>query len=205
MDVSTRASKQSLNALTRLKVKTPLLAISPSSSCDLALASPIIMGTEAVQANHSEAMKLHVARFCQAPAWVTVTPLLELALRLVNHHGFGVSFLNITTKASAAQNQLLHSPRLPPDLHVVDLPPADVSTLVSPKTIVLARLSVIVQQSLLCLDTLLLELNPKPRALVIDLFCTQAFDVCKRLSIPTSTFFTSSSHFACFLLVSSQA
>ncbi|XP_028791623.1 anthocyanidin 3-O-glucosyltransferase 5-like [Neltuma alba] len=158
------------------------------------------MGTEAVSARHLEAIwKPHVA-VLPSPGLGHVTPLFELALRLVTHHGFRVSFLNITTEASAAQNQLLHSPRLPPDLHIVDLPPADVSTLVSPETTVVARLSIIAQQSLLCLEALLAELTPKPRALIIDLFCTQAFDACKRLSIPTFTFFTPSSHLLAFSL-----
>ncbi|XP_054797888.1 anthocyanidin 3-O-glucosyltransferase 5-like [Prosopis cineraria] len=156
------------------------------------------MGTNAVPAD-SDAMKPHVV-VLPSPGLGHVTPLLELALRLVTHHGFRVSFLNITTEASAAQNQLLRSPRIPPDLHVVDLPLADVSTLLSSETTVVVRLSLIVQQSLLCLDTLLTEFTPKPRALIIDLFCTQAFDVCEQLSIPTFTFFTASSHLLAFSL-----
>lgn len=145
-------------------------------------------------------MKAHVA-VLPSPGMGHVIPLFELAQRLVTHHGFRVAFLNITTEASAAQNQLLHSPNLPPDLHVIDLPPVDISALVTHDTPVLTRLSLNVRESLRCLNSLLQQLTPNPQALVIDLFCTQAFDVCNHLSIPTFTFFTASSHLLAFSLL----
>lgn len=145
-------------------------------------------------------MKPHVA-VISSPGMGHVIPLFELAQRLVTHHGFHVTFLNITTEASAAQNHLLHSPHLPPDLHVVDLPSVDLSAHVTPDATVVARLSINVRESLLCLNTVLSQLPRKPQALVIDLFCTQAFDVCNALSIPVFTFFTASSHLLAFSLL----
>ncbi|KAJ4836431.1 hypothetical protein Tsubulata_034155, partial [Turnera subulata] len=120
-------------------------------------------------------------------------PLLELAKRLVVLHGFRVSFLAITTnEASAASDNLLRSPTLPPGLDVVYLPPVDVYSITTDDMTVVARLAVIVKESLSkSLKSVLMELG-KPKALIIDLFCTQAFDVCRELSIPAYSFFTAS-------------
>ena len=118
------------------------------------------MGTEVAPvdiSNDTKAMKPHVAVIA-SPGLGHVTPLLQLSLRLVNHHNFQVSFLNITTEASAAQTNLLHSHHLPSDLHVIDLPPVDVSSFATSTTI-LARLSIIVEQSLLHLHTIFYKLT----------------------------------------------
>ncbi|KAI4297213.1 hypothetical protein L6164_037108 [Bauhinia variegata] len=129
-----------------------------------------------------------------------VIPLFVMAKRLVTQHGFRVSFLNVTTEASAAQNQLLHCPNLPSGVEIIDLPVVDLSNLVDDNTPVVAHLSLNVQETLrcLCLKTLLVNLNPN--LLIIDLFCTQAFDVCNELSIPVYTFFTASTHLLAFSL-----
>ncbi|KAJ7966718.1 Glycosyltransferase [Quillaja saponaria] len=134
-----------------------------------------------------------------SPGMGHVIPLWEFAKHLVTHHGFKVSFLNITTEASEAQNQLVHSSNLPRNLHVIDLPQVDLSGIVNDKTSIVAQLSVNVRESLRCLKSILVEIG-NPQALVIDLFCTQAFDVCKELSIPTYSFFTASTHLLAFSL-----
>ncbi|CAN0922077.1 Hydroquinone glucosyltransferase [Linum grandiflorum] len=111
-----------------------------------------------------------------SPGLGHVTPLFELAKRLVTHFDLHVTFLVITTTIpSPAQDQLLHSPTLPPDLHVVDLPP----------------LCVMVEHSLNSSLKSALVKN-KPKALIIDIFCTEAFDICKELQIPVYSFFTAS-------------
>ncbi|WRX15074.1 UDP-glucuronosyl/UDP-glucosyltransferase - like 10 [Theobroma cacao] len=130
-------------------------------------------------------------------------PLLELAKRLVVEHGMRVSLLVITTNApSAAQEQLLCSPDLPPDLHIVKLPPVDVDKVISSdmdNVLVLTRLCLITEEGLRSLKSVLVSLG-KPRALVTDLFTTQAFDVCNELSIPAYLFSTTSVAFSAFAL-----
>ncbi|KAI4297205.1 hypothetical protein L6164_037100 [Bauhinia variegata] len=133
-----------------------------------------------------------------SPGMGHVIPLFVMAKGLVTQHGLHVSFLNVTTEASAAQYQLLHSPDLPSGLEIVDLPMVDLSNLVDGNTPVLTRLSLNVQESFRCLKTLLVNLNPN--LLIIDLFCTQAFDVCNELSIPVYTFFTPPTHLLAFSL-----
>ncbi|KAK8511853.1 hypothetical protein V6N13_029432 [Hibiscus sabdariffa] len=129
-------------------------------------------------------------------------PHLELAKRLVVHHGFHVSFLVITTnEPSAAQDQLLCSPHIPPDLHIVRLPPVDVDKidLDNDDVLVLTRVCTITAESLRSLKSVLIDLG-KPKALVTDLFATQAFDVCKELSIPAYLYSTTSAAFNAFML-----
>ncbi|KAH7524061.1 hypothetical protein FEM48_Zijuj06G0078600 [Ziziphus jujuba var. spinosa] len=99
----------------------------------------------------------HVA-VVSSPGMGHIIPLFEFARCLVTLHGLHVSFLNITTEASTAQMQLLHSPNLPSGLDVVDLPLVDLSTLVSKDALVLTRLSINVEQSFGCLKSVLLNL-----------------------------------------------
>ncbi|XVF43000.1 hypothetical protein PTKIN_Ptkin02bG0005200 [Pterospermum kingtungense] len=129
------------------------------------------------------------------------TPLFEFAKRLVVHHGIRVSFLVITTnEASAAQDQLLCSLHLPPDLHIIKLPPVGVVDKLSiHDNLVLTQLCVLTDQSLRSLRSVLLAIG-KPRALVMDLLTTQAFDVCNELSIPAYVFSTTSIAFSAFVL-----
>ncbi|KAJ0024928.1 hypothetical protein Pint_08914 [Pistacia integerrima] len=143
----------------------------------------------------------HVA-ILPSPGLGHLIPLFELAKRLVVHHGIHVSFLVINTnEATTAQDQLLRSPTLPPGLEVVDLPLVDVSAITTDDITMLARLCVIAEESLKSLRSVLIGLAlGKPNALVIDLFCTQAFQVCNDLSIPTYSFFTPSVTFLAFSL-----
>ncbi|PWA21805.1 UDP-glucuronosyl/UDP-glucosyltransferase [Artemisia annua] len=136
------------------------------------------------------APKPHVA-FLASPGIGHITPLYELALRLVTQHNFEVSFLVINTGSSPAQNNYLNSNQHP-HIRIVDLPPADHSD---------PSLFVIVQESILPLRSVLSSLNPQTlKALIIDIFCTGMFEVCKGLSIPVYSFFTASAALLAFSL-----
>ncbi|KAH7849836.1 hypothetical protein Vadar_023637 [Vaccinium darrowii] len=131
-----------------------------------------------------------------------IIPLFELAKRLVTHHHFHVSFLVITTAdpLPAAKTNLLCSSTVPSGLHIIYLPPVDVSNLVADIPPGLTPLCIMVQHSLkLSLRSVLLRLT-RPVALVIDLFGTDAFEVCDELSIPVYSFFTNSASFLAFSL-----
>ncbi|XP_057433284.1 anthocyanidin 3-O-glucosyltransferase 5-like [Lotus japonicus] len=134
-----------------------------------------------------DAKKPHVV-ILPSPGIGHMTPMLELAKRLVLHHSCHVTFLRITTQTSAAHTRLLH--HLPPGLDVVDLPPADISALISDKTKYLHNLCITIRESLLCLKPTLVKMEEKPHALITDLFCTQALETCRDLSIPFYVFST---------------
>ncbi|XP_028756129.1 hydroquinone glucosyltransferase-like [Neltuma alba] len=153
-------------------------------------------------ATEAQSKKPHIVVLA-SPGLGHVTPLFEFAKRLVLLHGCHVTFLNIPTEASLAQTQLLHSPNLPLGLSVVDFPTVDLSGVVEDDAPALTRLSVNVQQTLLSLESILLQLH-KPQAVVIDLFCTQAFEICKELSIRVFMFFTASTRLLAFSLLLPQ-
>ncbi|KAI3673144.1 hypothetical protein L6452_39259 [Arctium lappa] len=134
--------------------------------------------------------KPHVA-FLPSPGNGHITPLFELALRLVTQHNFQVTFLVITTGATLAQHNYFNAFKpLPDNLHLLNLPPADMSAFHLDHMTAVARLSVVVRESIRPLPTILSEINLK--ALVVDIFCTDAFDTCKHLNIPVYSFFTAS-------------
>ncbi|KAK6938794.1 UDP-glucuronosyl/UDP-glucosyltransferase [Dillenia turbinata] len=141
-----------------------------------------------------ETMKTHVA-VLPSPGIGHFIPLLELAKHLVINHNCLVSFLVITTEASAAQTQLLESPLLPVDLHVINLPPVDVFI---QEDMLLTRLCVIVHENLVSIRAAIEQ--KRPDALVIDIFGTEAIDICDELSIPTYSFFTASANLLSFSL-----
>ncbi|KAL8087740.1 hypothetical protein AgCh_037774 [Apium graveolens] len=136
-----------------------------------------------------EVTKPHFA-FLPSPGLGHLIPLLEFAKHLVIHHNVHVSFLVINTEASAVQHQLLDPSTLPSDLRIINLPPADVSSRVNDSMKVITRLTYICQESFKHLRATLIELN-LPKALIIDIFATDAFFICKELGIPVYSFFTS--------------
>ncbi|OMP06813.1 UDP-glucuronosyl/UDP-glucosyltransferase [Corchorus olitorius] len=131
-------------------------------------------------------------------------PLLELGKRLALHHGFRVTLLLITTNTppSAAQDQLLCSPDIPSDLHILKLPPVDVEQVTTHDMLIMTRLCVITEHSLIgSLKSVLVALGlGQTRALVTDFFSTQAFDICNELSIPAYLFSTTCIAFSAFAL-----
>ncbi|KAK1389363.1 Glucosyltransferase [Heracleum sosnowskyi] len=142
-------------------------------------------------ARAQEVTKPHIA-FLPSPGIGHLVPLLEFAKHLVIHHNVHVSFLVMNTQKEApvVQQQLLHPSTLPADLHVIDLPPVNISSCVDSETSVVTQLMYICQESIKHLGATLTELN-LPKALIIDIFTTDAFFVCKELGIPVYSFFTS--------------
>ncbi|KAF9668650.1 hypothetical protein SADUNF_Sadunf14G0025700 [Salix dunnii] len=139
----------------------------------------------------NETAKPHVA-IMSSPGMGHITPLLEIAKRLVVLHDLHVSFIVVATnEVSAGQDNLLKPSTLPPSLDVVYLPTVDVFAVTTNGMPVAARLSVIVEEAIKSLKSVLAELG-KIKAVVIDLFCTQVFDICSELSIPAYLFFTAS-------------
>ena len=141
--------------------------------------------------NGEQTKKPHVAML-SSPGMGHVTPLLELAKRLVLDSGFQVSFIAITTDAPPAQLQLLNNnPTLPSDLHIIHLPHVDVLS----HDHISVRIVHIIQESLRSLPSVLSNLNshkPPLRALIVDLFCTKALEIAADHSIPTYLFMTAS-------------
>ncbi|XP_061362026.1 anthocyanidin 3-O-glucosyltransferase 5-like [Gastrolobium bilobum] len=130
-----------------------------------------------------------------SPGMGHVIPMLELAKRLVLHHACHVTFIHITTEASATETHLLHSSKhLPLGLNVIDLPTADISAVISDDTPTFSRLCINIRENLSFLKSTLTKLQ-NPQSLITDMFCTQAFDICRELSIPAYILCTTSAVF----------
>ncbi|KAL3845217.1 hypothetical protein ACJIZ3_002620 [Penstemon smallii] len=143
-------------------------------------------------------MKPHIA-FLPSPGMGHIIPLFQLAKRLVIQNGFHVSFLVNTTKASAAQHHFFNSAAaLIPDLNIINLPPADISTVINQDMRIVTQICVMNRESIKSLKPILAELNPI--SLIIDIFTTDAIDACKELSIPVYSFFTASTVLLTFSL-----
>ncbi|KAI7734200.1 hypothetical protein M8C21_003401 [Ambrosia artemisiifolia] len=148
---------------------------------------------------NESAPKPHVA-FLPSPGMGHITPLYELAVRLVTQHNFQVTFFVVTAGATIAQDSYITAYPLP-DLHIVDLPLPKVSNQVLDEMTTVARLCYVVEQSIRPLRSVINGLKrPKPKALVIDMFCTGVFEACKDLSIPVYSFFTASTFLLTFSL-----
>ncbi|XP_074357800.1 UDP-glycosyltransferase 72B1-like [Apium graveolens] len=137
----------------------------------------------------SNTTKPHVAALA-SPGMGHLIPLLEFAKHLVTNHGVHVSFLVVTTQSSAAQRRHLDSTALPNDLHVVNLPQADVSSVITPDMPLLTRLSLLCRESVKPLGSIFEQIS-FPRALIIDNFMSDALDICEELKVPVYTFYTS--------------
>ncbi|CAI9116687.1 OLC1v1017900C1 [Oldenlandia corymbosa var. corymbosa] len=139
----------------------------------------------------------HVALLC-CPGMGHLIPFMEFAKLLVQNHGITVSFLVITTDASPAQIEFFKCPKIPPEIQIIEIPPADMSNVVSEVTPLVARLCLTVRESLKPINSILAGLNLT--ALVLDMFTTQAIDVARQLSIPVYCFCTVSASFLAFSL-----
>ncbi|KAL3514606.1 hypothetical protein ACH5RR_027323 [Cinchona calisaya] len=136
--------------------------------------------------------------FIPSPGMGHMIPLFEFAKRLVKNHDILVTFLVITTEASAAQNQYFQSPDIPSGIRIINIPQVDLSNVVDDDTTVLARLCINVQESLKPLKSILIEINPN--VVIVDLFTTQAIDLARELSISVYSFYTASAGLLTFSL-----
>lgn len=146
----------------------------------------------------SNSDKPHIAML-PSPGMGHITPLFELAKRLVTHHGLCVSFLVVPSQSSTAQNDLLRSTSVPSDLHVIDLQAIDIRHLITDDMPALTRICVMLQGHFSQLKSVLMGLN-QPKALIVDLFTTDAIEVCEELSIPVYSFYTASAGLLAFSL-----
>ncbi|XP_051149872.1 hydroquinone glucosyltransferase-like [Andrographis paniculata] len=144
-------------------------------------------------------MKPHLV-FLPTSGMGHIIPLFQLAKKLVLRHGCHVTFLVITTEASAAQENFFRTPAANvPGLAVVNLPPADVSEILTGDMRLVTQISVIARESLKPLKSILTELG-EIAGVIIDIFATDAIDVCREMSIPVYSFFTASAVLLAFTL-----
>ncbi|KAM3759753.1 hypothetical protein ACB098_01G143600 [Castanea mollissima] len=130
---------------------------------------------------HTQQMSPHIA-IIPSPEMGHLIPLVELAKRLVLHHGFSVTFI-ITTDGSPMKPQKAILESLPDAISSIFLPP-DVK--------IETRIRLSLTRSLPALQDSFKVLAESTRlaALVVDVFGTDAFDVAKKFDVSSYIFYT---------------
>ncbi|KAF8406394.1 hypothetical protein HHK36_008481 [Tetracentron sinense] len=141
-----------------------------------------------------ESPKPHIA-LLSSPGLGHLIPILELGKRLLSLHGFHITIFVTTTQASTAQSQLLNSQTVPGKLTIVELPPADISSLVRPDTAIEITICIIVRESIPALQSAILAMTQQPTVLIVDIFGIDAFEIADQFQIPKYVFITSSAIF----------
>ncbi|XP_010456210.1 PREDICTED: UDP-glycosyltransferase 72B1-like [Camelina sativa] len=136
-----------------------------------------------------------------SPGMGHLIPLTEFAKRLVHHHGFNVTFIvGGEGPPSKAQRTVLGS--LPSSISSVFLPPVDLTDVPSSAGIE-TRISLTVTRSNPELrkhfDSFAAE-GRLPKALVVDLFGTDAFDVASEFHVSPYIFYPSTANVLSFFL-----
>ncbi|KAJ6740151.1 UDP-GLYCOSYLTRANSFERASE 72E1 [Salix purpurea] len=122
-------------------------------------------------------------------------PILELGKRLSTHHNFDVTIFVVASQSSAAESQILHSAMTENLCEIVELPPVNISGLVSPDAAVGTQICVIMRAIKPALRSAISGLSFRPAALIVDLFGSEAmmvaddFDMPKYVYIPSNAWF----------------
>ncbi|XP_059642285.1 anthocyanidin 3-O-glucosyltransferase 5-like [Cornus florida] len=142
-----------------------------------------------------DSSKLHFA-IVACPGMGHLIPELMLAERLVTHHHIQVTVLVVTTHSWPSQSQILHLPNVAKTLHVIYLPPLDISGLLDPGATYVTQIVVMMREARPAIRSTISSMNRRPDALIVDLLGTESFviadefDMPKYVYIPSTAWFT---------------
>ncbi|XP_021718499.1 anthocyanidin 3-O-glucosyltransferase 5-like [Chenopodium quinoa] len=140
------------------------------------------------------------AALLASPGLGHLIPMVELANRLVTHHGFHVTIFVVTMEPTASNNPnnnlLPKQPYRSPTLYnLVVLPYVDSSAQMSPTDKIMTRLAIMMRGYVPSLQAELGSMEHNPTLLVVDLFGTEflsladEFDMVKYVYIPSNAWF----------------
>ncbi|XP_057809554.1 anthocyanidin 3-O-glucosyltransferase 5 [Salvia miltiorrhiza] len=138
---------------------------------------------------------LHVA-ILSSPGMGHLIPVLLLGNRLATQHGVRVSVLLVTTAASPPVWELLKLP-LHPLVQILELPPVDISHLIDSSAKVVTQLCLMVRESL---PSIRAAMDPRPHALFVDHFGTDALHIAAEFNMPNYVYIPSNAWFTALLL-----
>ncbi|GFY87699.1 UDP-Glycosyltransferase superfamily protein [Actinidia rufa] len=142
-----------------------------------------------------ETTNLHAAMLC-SPGMGHLIPVLELGKRLLTNHSLHVTILVVTTPASSGQAHLLLQTNTgPTQPNIIELPPVDISCLITPTTKVFTQLSIIMREARPAIRSALFNMDPQPTIFITDLFGTESFEIAEELRIPKYTYVPSTAWF----------
>ncbi|XP_007047011.2 PREDICTED: UDP-glycosyltransferase 72E1 [Theobroma cacao] len=142
------------------------------------------------------------AALLASPGMGHLIPVLELGKRMVTHHDFLVTVFVVAS--DPASTSLLKSPTPNDDLGIIALPSVDISGLVDPKAPLVAKLLVLMRESLPSLRSSIAAMKCRPTALVVDLFGIDAFAIADEFGMLRYVFDTTTAWFLAVALHSSS-
>ncbi|KAI3834644.1 hypothetical protein MKX03_005984 [Papaver bracteatum] len=137
----------------------------------------------------------HVA-ILTSPGMGHIIPSLELGKSLVSQHDLKVTLFIPTTSKSPQASTLQNNQDGP---NVINLPPVDITHLVSGETSLVVRITTIVRESLASLRSIIETSQQIPTVLIIDLFSTDALDIADEFKMSKYMFCTSNMSAYAFL------
>ncbi|KAJ8764293.1 hypothetical protein K2173_006033 [Erythroxylum novogranatense] len=136
------------------------------------------------------------AALLASPGLGHLIPILELAKRLVSSHGFQATVFVVTTDSSLSKSPIFKELLPVPDqLNLVLLPPVDISNLITPSTLILTQLAIMMREALPSFRSQILAMKIPPTALIVDLFGTEAMSIAEDFNMLKYVFITSTAWF----------
>ncbi|THG09829.1 anthocyanidin 3-O-glucosyltransferase 5-like [Camellia sinensis] len=146
-----------------------------------------------------ESRKLHAA-ILSSPGMGHLVPVLELGKHLATNHGLEVTILVVATHSSPAESQLLDPSTAPKHLHILRLPPVDISSVVNPDIKVVSQLAIIMREARPAIRSVLSSMKQRPAMFIVDLFGNEAFGIADEFHMSKYLFVTSTAWFTALTL-----
>ncbi|GJV67050.1 putative UDP-glucuronosyl/UDP-glucosyltransferase [Tanacetum coccineum] len=139
--------------------------------------------------------KLHLA-MVSSPGIGHLSPALLLGQRLVTGHNVRVTILIVTTtNTSETQSQLISTYTADTNILVIEIPAADISSIVAPDAKVVTRLCVMMRETIPTIRTAISSMDPRPDVLMGDIFANESWAIAEELKIPKYVFVTGNAWF----------
>ncbi|GMP28257.1 hypothetical protein CsSME_00003880 [Camellia sinensis var. sinensis] len=146
-----------------------------------------------------ESRKLHAA-ILSSPGMGHLVPVLELGKHLATNRGLEVTILVVATHSSPAESQLLDPSTAPKHLHILRLPPVDISTVVNPDIKVVSQLAIIMREARPAIRSVLSSMKQRAAMFIVDLFGNEAFGIDDEFHMSKYLFVTSTAWFTALTL-----
>lgn len=139
--------------------------------------------------------KLHLA-IVSSPGIGHLSPALLLGQRLVTSHNARVTILIVTTtNTSETQSQLISTYTVDTNILVIEIPAADISSIVAPDAKVVTRLCVMMRETIPTIRAAIFSMDPRPDVLMGDIFANDSWAIAEELKIPKYVFVTGNAWF----------
>ncbi|KAI3722777.1 hypothetical protein L2E82_33859 [Cichorium intybus] len=138
--------------------------------------------------------KLHAAILC-SPGVGHLVPVLLLGRRLLTHHNLHVTILAVTISTTTAQSELLTLFTTDFHLPVIQIPAADISSVVSADAKVVTRICTMMRETIPTIRTTISSMEALPDVLVGDIFSMESWVIAEEFEIPKYVFVTGNAWF----------